>query len=144
MSSFAEILQRIDSRLDLPQPARSRILLEIAADLVVLATAIEPEPSAIDLAKILRLQTDADGFFAEAHPKLRPIESVTSGFFLAGCGHGPKDIPETVIQASGAAAQAIAQVLGVEPEPKQIEQALRQATPEQLAEIKFEVQAPGG
>jgi heterodisulfide reductase subunit A len=81
--------------------------VEIAADLVVLATAIEPEPSAIDLAKRLKLQTDAEGFFAEAHAKLRPVECITAGFFLAGCGQGPKDIPESVAQASAAASKVI-------------------------------------
>jgi heterodisulfide reductase subunit A len=81
--------------------------VEIAADLVVLATAMEPEPTAAALAKILKIQVGADGFFSEAHPKLRPVESITSGFFLAGCGQGPKDIPESVAQAGGAASKVI-------------------------------------
>jgi heterodisulfide reductase subunit A len=81
--------------------------VEIAADLVVLATAIEPDPTAADLARTLKIQVGADGFFAEAHPKLRPVESITSGFFLAGCGQGPKDIPESVAQASGAASKVV-------------------------------------
>lgn len=51
---------------------------------------------------------DKDGFLAEAHPKLRPVESVTSGVFLAGAAQSPKDIPEAVAQASGAASKAIA------------------------------------
>jgi len=50
---------------------------------------------------------DTDGFLAEAHPKLRPVESVTAGMFLAGAAQAPKDIPEAVAQASGAAAKAI-------------------------------------
>ena len=52
--------------------------------------------------------TDSDGFLAEAHPKLRPLESLQSGFYLAGAGQGPKDIPEAVSQASGAAAKVLA------------------------------------
>jgi heterodisulfide reductase subunit A len=81
--------------------------IEIAADLVVLATAIEPDPTAAELARLLKIQVDTDGFFTEAHPKLRPLESTTAGFFLAGCGQGPKDIPESVAQASGAASKVI-------------------------------------
>ncbi len=81
--------------------------VEIAADLVVLATAIEPEPTAAALARTLRIRVGANGFFAEAHPKLRPVESITLGFFLAGCGQGPKDIPESVAQASAAASKVI-------------------------------------
>ena len=50
---------------------------------------------------------DNNDFFLEAHAKLRPVESPTAGIFLAGCCQGPKDIPETVAQSSGAAAKAI-------------------------------------
>jgi heterodisulfide reductase subunit A len=50
---------------------------------------------------------DKDGFFAEAHPKLRPVSTHTDGVFLAGCCQGPKDIPDTVAQASAAAARAL-------------------------------------
>lgn len=62
---------------------------------------------AAELAKKLKIALDKDGFLAEAHPKLRPVESVTSGMFLAGAAQAPKDIPEAVAQASGAAAKAI-------------------------------------
>ena len=82
--------------------------IEIDADMVVLATAMRPSQGADELAKKLKIATDKDGFLAEAHPKLRPVESVTSGLFLAGAAQAPKDIPEAVAQASGAAAKAIA------------------------------------
>jgi len=82
--------------------------IEIAADMVVLAQAMRPSAGAQDLAKKLKLALDKDGFLAEAHPKLRPVESVTAGMFLAGAAQAPKDIPEAVAQASGAAAKAIA------------------------------------
>jgi heterodisulfide reductase subunit A len=82
--------------------------IEIAADMVVLAQAMRPSKGAQELAKKLKLALDKDGFLAEAHPKLRPVESVTSGMFLAGAAQAPKDIPEAVAQASGAAAKAIA------------------------------------
>jgi heterodisulfide reductase subunit A len=81
--------------------------IEIDADMVVLAQAMRPSTGAQELAKKLKLAMDKDGFLAEAHPKLRPVESVTSGMFLAGAAQAPKDIPEAVAQASGAAAKAI-------------------------------------
>ncbi len=81
--------------------------IEIDADMVVLATAMRPSQGATELAKKLKIALDKDGFLAEAHPKLRPVESVTSGMFLAGAAQAPKDIPEAVAQASGAAAKAV-------------------------------------
>lgn len=81
--------------------------VEVQADLVVLATAVVPSAGARDLAQRLRVATDEYGFFSEAHPKLRPVESLTAGIFLAGAAQFPKDIPETVAQASGAAAKVL-------------------------------------
>jgi heterodisulfide reductase subunit A len=81
--------------------------VEIDADMVVLALAMEPSKGTAEIAKTLKIGRDKDGFLAEAHPKLKPVESVTAGIFLAGCAQGPKDIPETVSQASAAAAKVI-------------------------------------
>ncbi len=81
--------------------------IEIAADLVVLATAMVPGDSTVELVKKLRIQTGPNGFLSEAHPKLRPVESINSGFYIAGAAQGPKDIPETVAQASGAACKVV-------------------------------------
>jgi heterodisulfide reductase subunit A len=81
--------------------------LEVVADLVVLATASVPRQGAQDLAQRLRVATDEHGFFSEAHPKLRPVESLTAGIYLAGAAQFPKDIPETIAQASGAAAKVL-------------------------------------
>jgi heterodisulfide reductase subunit A len=81
--------------------------IEIAADLVVLAMAAVPNKDTKELAKKLKISTDTYGFVNEAHPKLRPVETLTAGIFLMGCAQAPKDIPETVAQASGAAARAI-------------------------------------
>lgn len=81
--------------------------LHIAADLVVLAAAIEPDKSARSLATMLTASMDTNDFFTEAHPKLRPVESPTAGVFLSGTCQGPKDIPETVSQAGAAAAKVI-------------------------------------
>ncbi len=82
--------------------------IEVAADLVVLATAAVSSEGAVELAQRLRVATDPYGFFSEAHPKLRPVESLTAGIFLAGAAQAPKDIPDTVAQASGAAAKVLA------------------------------------
>jgi heterodisulfide reductase subunit A len=81
--------------------------LEVDADLVVLATATVPSAGAKDLGQCLRVSVDEHGFFSEAHPKLRPVESLTAGIFLAGAGQFPKDIPEAIAQASGAAAKVL-------------------------------------
>ena len=79
----------------------------IPSDMVVLAAAIEPNPSVRNIATMLTASMDTNDFFTEAHPKLRPVESPTAGVFLSGCCQGPKDIPETVSQASACAAKVI-------------------------------------
>jgi heterodisulfide reductase subunit A len=79
--------------------------VEVEADMVVLAMSMVKTDGVGDLLKKLKISTDSNGFLAEAHPKLRPVESLNAGFYLAGCAHGPKDIPETVAQASAAAAK---------------------------------------
>ena len=81
--------------------------VHIKADMVVLAASIEADKTARPLATMLTTSMDTNDFFLEAHAKLRPVESPTAGIFLAGCCQGPKDIPETVAQSSGAAAKAI-------------------------------------
>ena len=79
----------------------------IAADMVVLAAAIEPDPTARAIGTMLTASMDTNDFFTEAHPKLRPVESPTAGVFLSGVAQGPKDIPETVAQAGAAASKVI-------------------------------------
>jgi len=82
--------------------------VEIDADMVVLALAMQPSKGTEQAAKVLKIGRDKDGFLAEAHPKLKPVESVTAGIYLAGAAQGPKDIPETVSQASAAACKVLA------------------------------------
>lgn len=82
--------------------------VEIDADMVVLAQAMVPSKGTTEVARTLKIGCDKDGFLAEAHPKLRPVESVTGGVFLVGAAQSPKDIPETVCQASAAASKIIA------------------------------------
>jgi heterodisulfide reductase subunit A len=78
---------------------------DIETDLVVLATAVVPRKDAPENARVFNISQSGDGFFLEAHPKLRPVDTFTEGVFLAGCAQSPKDIPDTVAQASGAAAR---------------------------------------
>jgi heterodisulfide reductase subunit A len=79
--------------------------VEIKADMVVLATAVQSQDGSEELAQKLHVSYDPYHFFAESHPKLKPVESNTAGIFLAGACQAPRDIPETVAQASGAAAK---------------------------------------
>ncbi len=81
--------------------------LEISVDMVVLGTGLTARHGAERVAQIFGISQSADGFFMEAHPKLRPVSTNVDGIFLAGCCQGPKDIPDTVAQASAAAAEAI-------------------------------------
>jgi heterodisulfide reductase subunit A len=82
-------------------------LLEMRADMVVLAAGLVPNDDLAEINELFRASSSADGFLLEAHPKLRPLECSTAGVFLAGTCQGPKDIPDTVAQASGAAARVI-------------------------------------
>lgn len=81
--------------------------ITIPSDMVVLAAAIEPNPSVRKIATLLTASIDTNNFLTEAHAKLRPVESPTAGIFLSGVCQGPKDIPETVSQASACAAKVI-------------------------------------
>jgi heterodisulfide reductase subunit A len=75
---------------------------------VVLATAMEPQKDASQVCSLLGLSRTPDGFFAEAHPKLRPFHTNTEGVFLAGTCQSPKDVPDTVAHANAAAAETLA------------------------------------
>jgi heterodisulfide reductase subunit A2 len=72
----------------------------------VLSVGIKPQKNAGDIQRLLNLSVDTDGFFMEAHPKLRPVDTTTGGVFLAGAAEGPKDIKDSVTQASAAASRA--------------------------------------
>lgn len=82
-------------------------LVAADVDLVILATAIEPQPDAERVAALFGLGRTPDGWFAEAHPKLRPVETSTAGVFLAGACQGPRDVPDTVAHAGAAALEAV-------------------------------------
>jgi len=80
--------------------------IELKVDLFVLSAGLEPRADADKITSLLRIQKSSDGFFLEAHPKLRPVDTLTEGIFIAGVAQGPKDIPDAVAQAKGAASSA--------------------------------------
>ncbi len=81
--------------------------VEIAADLVIVAPALQPHPDTARLARMLGLPTDEHGWLIPLDRNVRPVETVRAGIYVAGAATGPMDIPETVAQASGAAAHAL-------------------------------------
>jgi heterodisulfide reductase subunit A len=103
----AEIVRRGDKLVVLAEDTILGKPIEIEADLVVLATAAIPRSDTSEVAELLGLARSPDGFYQEAHPKMRPVETDVEGVFLAGCCQGPKDIPDTVAQAKAAAASAL-------------------------------------
>ena len=80
--------------------------VQIDTDLVVLSARIDPNPDTARLAPMFKVSANADGFFLEAHAKLRPVDFATEGLFVCGLAHYPKDITETVAQALAASARA--------------------------------------
>src|SRR5271157_215892 len=84
------------------------VVRRIPVDMVILSVGLEAQPDAAKVATLFGISRSADGFFAEAHPKLRPVETNTEGVFLAGCAQGPRDVPDTVAHAGAAASMAIA------------------------------------
>ena len=83
---------------------------EIPVDMVILCNALEPRYDAQQVRQMFSISLSADGFFLERHPKLDPTATMTDGVYIAGCCQGPKDIPDTVAQASSAAARILAMI----------------------------------
>ncbi len=83
-------------------------MLRVPVDMVILSTAVKCRSDASAVARLFNISRSEDGFFMEKHPKLDPVATTTSGVFIAGCAQGPKDIPDTVAQASAAAAEVLA------------------------------------
>jgi len=82
-------------------------LLGLDTDMVVLVSGLDPREDGQDIARKVKVSLSSDEFLMEAHPKLKPMDTLTGGIFLAGAVQGPKDIPECVSHASGAAARAL-------------------------------------
>jgi len=85
-------------------------MLRVPVDMVILCIALEPRKDANEVARLFHLGRSADGFFLERHPKLDPVATMSEGILIAGCCQGPKDIPDSVAQASAAAARALAMI----------------------------------
>jgi heterodisulfide reductase subunit A len=85
-------------------------MLRVPVDMVILCIALEPRKDAKEVARLFHLGRSADGFFLERHPKLDPVATMFEGILIAGCCQGPKDIPDSVAQASAAAARALAMI----------------------------------
>jgi heterodisulfide reductase subunit A len=81
-------------------------LYKINVDMAILSIGLEPRKDSEMIQRLLTLSRTQDGFFMEAHPKLRPVDAATGGIFFAGCAEAPKDIKDSVTQASAAAARA--------------------------------------
>ncbi len=112
----AQYIRGLPGSVEETDDQRLRVAVENAAtgklefhelDMLVLAQGMKPAPSTQRLQEIMGLQLNPDGFYLEAHPKLQPVDAATRGIFYAGCAEGPKDIKESVTQASAAAMRAI-------------------------------------
>ncbi|MFC1937539.1 FAD-dependent oxidoreductase [Chloroflexota bacterium] len=85
-------------------------VIRVPVDMVILSTALQARSDTETVARLFNISRSADGFFLERHPKLDPVATTTDGTFVVGCAQGPKDIPDTVAQASAAAARALAMI----------------------------------
>jgi heterodisulfide reductase subunit A len=106
----SEIYRRGDKLIVRAEDTLLGRTVEVPADLVVLATGVQPRADAGGVAEMLGLEFSEDGFFAEAHPELRPVDTKRPGIYLAGTCQAPKDIPDTVAQAKAAASRAIVEL----------------------------------
>jgi heterodisulfide reductase subunit A len=119
----AEIYKRGDKLVVRAEDTLLGKTVEVPADLVVLATGVQSRADADQMAEKLGLEFSEDGFFAELHPELRPVDTKQKGIFLAGACQAPKDIPDTVAQAKAAAAGAIVELTQLRQETEASENA---------------------
>ncbi len=104
----SEVYRRGDKLVIRAEDTLMQKPVEITADLVVLGIGLTPRPETNGVASLLGLTRSGDGFLAESHPKLRPVDTMVDGVFLAGTCQGPKDIVDTLAQARAAASSALA------------------------------------
>jgi len=103
----SEVFMRGEKLVVRAEDTLLRRTVEVEADMVVLAVGLEPGSGGNEMSKMLKLACTGDKFLAEAHPKLRPVDTTSDGIFLAGACQGPKDIPDTVAHAKAAASSAL-------------------------------------
>jgi heterodisulfide reductase subunit A2 len=106
--NYAQALEEKGKLVVMVEDTLVRHKRRLAVDMAVMSCALEPRADTEQLARILALSRKADGFFLEKHPKLDPVATTTDGIYVVGCCQSPKDIPDTVAQASAAAARALA------------------------------------
>jgi heterodisulfide reductase subunit A len=104
-ASIKEVPGSHDLRMVVEDTSLGRVLTR-DYEMVILSVGIEARHDADEVQRLLTLSRTSDGFFLEAHPKLRPVDAPTKGVFLCGCAEGPKDIKDSVTQASAAASRA--------------------------------------
>ena len=109
----AEVTDIVDDPADngrltvVAEDTLARKIRRIPVDMVVLSVGLEAADGVEDVARMVGISLDADGWINELHPKLGPLATPSDGIFIAGCCQGPKDIPDSVAQAQGAAALAL-------------------------------------
>ncbi len=104
----SEVYRRDDKIVVRAEDTLMQKPIAVQADLVVLSVGLTPRPETNAVAGLLGLTRSGDGFLAESHPKLRPVDTMVDGVFLAGTCQGPKDIVDTLAQARAAASSALA------------------------------------
>jgi heterodisulfide reductase subunit A len=110
ITNTAETPEEKDKLIVLCEDTLVRRKRRLPVDMVIMSCALEPSEGSAQIGKVLSISKKADGFFLEKHPKLDPVSTMTDGIFIVGCCQGPKDIPDTVAQASAAAARALAMI----------------------------------
>lgn len=111
-SKIAEIMKGYENTLNARlEDTDVGEVLTINPDLVVLSTGLVAGQTAGNIAKLLRLETDAYNFFNEKHPKLAPVDTKIDGIYICGTAQGPKDIPDSVAQARAAAVAALRSIM---------------------------------
>ncbi|EMR72955.1 Pyridine nucleotide-disulfide oxidoreductase [Thermoplasmatales archaeon SCGC AB-539-N05] len=119
-STDVEVAKKED-KLDIKYKDENGSKKNLSVDMVILAPAIEPTSDASELAEITSISQGDGGFFAEEHEKLGPVSTSTEGVYIAGCAQGPKDIPETIIQAEAVSGKILTSLIPgrkIEPEVK--------------------------
>jgi len=121
VTNFAESLWEEGKLIVVAEDTLLGIKRRIPVNMVILCNAIEPQPDSEKIQHLFTISRSPDGFFLEKHPKLDPTSTATDGVYIAGCCQSPKDIPDTVAQASGAAARILANIAKGEVEMEPIQ-----------------------
>ena len=109
----SQITDMVDSPKDegrltvVAEDTLARKVRRIPVDMVVLSVGLKPSSGIEDIARMVGISVDTDGWINELHPKLGPLATPSDGIFVAGCCQGPKDIPDSVAQGQGAAGEAL-------------------------------------